>query len=143
MPKQQQQSINVAFASSNESDLDEHFGSCQQLTIYRLSPDSWEHIKSVQFAAVQGHNQQKIAQRLAVLSDCFAVYCLACGNPVRQQLLAQGTRVVVHPQVEAIEQLLTQIQTNWPGAIAQRQVRQRNKKQDENYFNHLAESEWE
>lgn len=135
--------INIAFASSDELTLDEHFGSCQQLTIYRLSVDSSEHINSVKFTASPGHNMQKIATRLAALTDCFAVYCLACGAPVRQQLLAQGTRVVVHPQRESIDKLITRIQTNWPGKIAQRQHRQRNKKQDSDYFTALAESKWE
>jgi len=135
--------INIAFASSNESDLDEHFGSCQQFTIYRLSITQREHIKSIQFSASEGYKQQKIDVRLAALNDCFAVYCLACGNPVRQQLLAQGIRVVVHPHSEDIEKLITQIQANWPGKIAQRQHQQRSKKQDNDYFTALAASEWE
>jgi nitrogen fixation protein NifX len=135
--------LNIAFASSNETTLDAHFGSCPQFTIYRLSVTNSEHIENVQFTVSEGHNQQKIDVRLAALSDCFAVYCLACGNPVRKQLLAQGVRVVVHPHSESIENLITQIQANWPGKIAQRQHRQRNKKQDSDYFTSLATSEWE
>ena len=139
----QEDSLDIAFASSNENDLDEHFGSCHQLTIYRLSPDSSSYIESIKFTVEQGHNQQKISDRLAALTNCFAVYCLACGNPVRQQLLAQGTRVVIHPNNESIDKLITQIQTNWPGKIALRQTKQRSKKQDTDYFNKLADSEWE
>jgi len=134
--------LNIAFASSNERDLDEHFGSCQQLMVYRLSLENKEHIDTIKFAHYEGHNQQKISDRLAVLKDCFAVYCLACGNPVRKQLLEQGTRVVIHSQVELIDKLLSKIQANWPGKIALRQGRQLNKKQDTDYFNKLAESEW-
>ena len=71
------------------------------------------------------------------------VYCLACGNPVRQQLMANGIRVVIRPQAELIDSLLAQIQTNWPGKIAQRQQRQTSKKQDSDYFAKLADSEWD
>jgi nitrogen fixation protein NifX len=136
-------SLDIAFASSNETDLDEHFGSCHQLTIYRLTPDNSTYLESIKFTTEQGHNQQKISDRLAALTNCFAVYCLACGNPVRQQLLAQGTRVVIHPHNQNIDKLITQIQTNWPGKIALRQTKQRSKKEDSDYFNKLAESEWE
>jgi len=143
MLQSNENSLYVAFATSNEDQLDQHFGSCDQLMIYRLSLENKEHIRTVKLANIEGHNQQKIQQRLAVLSECFAVYCLACGNPVRQQLMARGTRVVIHPQIELIDNLLSQIQANWPGKIAQRQKRQLNKKQDENYFNELIESEWD
>ncbi len=142
MIKQHEHILHIAFASSNERELDEHFGSCQQLIIYRLSLENKEHINTIKFTSIEGHKQQKIDDRLVALTDCFAVYCLACGNPVRKQLLAQGTRVVIHPQVELIDDLLSKIQANWPGKIARRQERLLNKKQDINYFNKLAESEW-
>ncbi|MDA7746191.1 hypothetical protein N8878_02525 [Psychromonas sp.] len=139
----QENTLDIAFASSNEVDLDEHFGSCHQLTLYRLSPDSSQFIESIKFNSTPGHNQQKISDRLTALRNCFAVYCLACGNPVRQQLLAQGTRVVIHPHSEAIDNLITKIQCNWPGKIALRESKQRNKKQDDDYFKKLADSEWD
>jgi nitrogen fixation protein NifX len=135
--------LKIAFATNNQTDLNEHFGSCQQLSIYSLSPAHSEHVKSVNFIAQDGHNQQKINDRLQALQDCFAVYCLACGNPVRQQLMANGIRVVVHPQTELIDSLISQIQTNWPGKIAQRQQQQANKKEDNDYFASLADSEWD
>ena len=135
--------LNIAFATNNQTHLNEHFGSCQQLTIYSLSPECGEHLRTIDFMVCEGHNQQKINDRLVALQDCFAVYCLACGNPVRQQLMANGIRVVIHPQAELIEDLVTHIQANWPGKIAQRQQRQTSKKQDADYFANLADSEWD
>ena len=135
--------LNIAFATNNQTHLNDHFGSCQQLTIYSLSPESSEHLKTVDFINVEGHNQQKINDRLAALQDCFAVYCLACGNPVRQQLMANGIRVVIHPQAELIEDLVAQIQANWPGKIALRQKRQTTRKQNADYLSELADSEWD
>lgn len=143
MIKPSEDSINIAFATSNGNELNEHFGSCMQLCIYNLTPTSNEHLTTVFFTpSDEGHNSQKIAERLATLTGCFAVYCLACGNPVRKQLLTQGTRVIIHP-AELIHHLLTQIQSNWPGKIAQRQTRQRNRKQHHDYFTDLSDSEWE
>jgi nitrogen fixation protein NifX len=135
--------LNIAFATDNQTHLNEHFGSCQKFTIYSLSPDSYEHLQTIDFMACEGHNQQKINDRLAALQDCFAVYCLACGNPVRQQLMANGIRVVIHPQPELIENIIPQIQASWPGKIASRQQRQTSRKKDADYFNQLADSEWE
>ena len=115
--------LNIAFASSNQEDLDEHFGSCHQFTIYSLSPQSAELLRNVQFTAQEedSHSRQKINDRLKALQGCFAVYCLACGNPVRQQLMADNIRVVIQAQPTPITTLLAKIQDNWPGAIASRQ----------------------
>ena len=135
--------LNIAFATNNQSDLNEHFGSCQQFIIYSLSTDSSECIKTVDFTTVAGHSQQKINDRLNALHNCFAVYCLACGNPVRQQLMANGIRVVIHPKSEQIKNLISQIQTNWPGRIALRRQRQDSKKRDADYFENLADTEWD
>ncbi len=135
--------LNIAFASNDLRHLNEHFGSCPQFTIYRVSAQGSEHLRTVDFMASEGHNQKKIDARLTALQDCFAVYCLACGNPVRQQLMANGIRVVIHPQADLIANLVTQIQDNWPGEIALRQQRQNSKKQDSDYFEKLADSEWD
>ena len=135
--------LNIAFATDDQANLNEHFGSCRQLTIYSLSPEGSEHLKTVDFINVEGHDQNKINDRLTALQDCFAVYCLACGNPVRQQLMANGIRVVIHPQAEPIEDLVTHIQANWPGKIALRQQRQATKKEDSGYLEKLADSEWD
>ena len=140
---QTQARLNIAFATNNQTDLNQHFGSCEQLSIYSLSTDDSKHLKSIDFIAQDGQNQQKINDRLQALQDCFAVYCLACGNPVRQQLMANGVRVVVHPKDEPINDLIAHIQTNWPGKIALRQQQQTNKKEDTDYFANLADSEWD
>jgi hypothetical protein len=57
--------------------------------------------------------------------------------------MTNGIRVVIHPQAELIDDLILQIQSNWPGKIALRQQRQVNKKQDSSYFEELADSEWD
>ena len=137
-----QDTLNFAFATSNQIHLDEHLGKCQSLAIYSISPNSSEHINTVYLSHDEGHNRQKIYERLTALRDCFVVYCLACGNPVRQQLLAQGTRVVVYSTTVTIEQLIAQIQANWPGKVALRQKRQLEKQQDANYLSNLEVSEW-
>jgi len=135
--------LKIAFASSNQTHLDEHFGSCRQLTIYSLSPESSSHLQTIEFISHGRLHPQKINDRLVALKDCFAVYCLACGNPVRQQLLAQGTRVVIISKAQLIDNLLRQIQANWPGEIASRQARQSMRKKETDYFAQLAESEWD
>ena len=143
MKEMSQDTLKIAFASSNQSHLDEHFGSCQSLSIYSVSTTSYEHIDTHYLTQYEGHNLQKIEDRLAALEGCFAVYCLACGNPVRQRLLTEGIRVVVRPQTDLISAVIVSIQANWPGKIAQRQARQIQRKNQTDYFDKLADSEWE
>lgn len=136
-------SLRIAFASSNQRHLDEHLGQCQNLSFYHVTPSHSKHIETIKLTQYEGHNQQKIKDRLSALTDCFAVYCLACGNPVRQQLLKQGTRVVIHPQEELISSIIPLIQANWPGDIADRQERQKHKLKNDDYLNELADSQWD
>ena len=143
MTDEPQVAIRIAFASSDGTDLDEHLGKCQNLTIYHVTETQNRHIKTIPLSQHDGHNEQKITDRLTALNDCFAVYCLACGNPVRQQLLRQGTRVIILPEPELIASLLVDIQSNWPGNVANRQKQQILKQQNTDYLNQLANSEWE
>tara|TARA_R110001583_G_scaffold188860_3_gene351352 strand:+ start:42859 stop:43290 length:432 start_codon:yes stop_codon:yes gene_type:complete len=143
MTNEIQNSLKIAFASSNETHLDEHLGKCQNLSIYHVTPTQSLHIETISLNHYDGHNEQKISDRLTALSDCFAVYCLACGNPVRQQLLRQGTRVIIRPEPELINLVLPLIQANWPGDVVIRQQRQIHKQKSTDYLNHLADSEWD
>jgi len=138
-----QETLYIAFASSSLNLLDAHFGSSPNLVIYSVTPTASEHLKTVALPHYEGHNPQKIADRLNALSDCFAVYCLACGNPVRQQLLAQGTRVVISAQETPIASLISDLQSHWPGEIARRQARQIDRKKESDYFDKLADGPWD
>lgn len=134
--------LNIAFASHDNIKVDQHFGRSKQFYIYQLFPDQYRLLDRLPLTSHSQDNQQKIAQRLQAISDCFAVYCLACGAPVRQQLLAQGTRVVVLPKTQRIDVLIEKIQQNWPGNIALRQHQYRDQQQKKQYFDQLAESQW-
>ncbi|MFT6986024.1 MAG: nitrogen fixation protein NifX [Psychromonas sp.] len=143
MHKSAQETLTIAFASSDPCLVDAHFGSCPSLVIYSVTQAASKHIKTVALPHYEGHHPQKITDRLNALTDCFAVYCLACGNPVRQQLLAQGTRVVISAQEAPIANLINDMQSNWPGEIARRQARQISRKKESDYFDKLADGAWD
>lgn len=135
--------LDIAFASNDEKNVNQHFGSCLYLTIYRLTRHDSEHLENISFELIKSNNKQKISNRLKAIKNCFAVYSLGCGNPVRQQLLTQGTRTVIKEENQPIAEILKQIQGNWPGAIAIRQQQHLIKKQDKHYFEKLANSQWD
>jgi len=137
-----QTQLNIAFASHDNINVDQHFGRSEQFSIYQLSPNQHRLFDTLSLASHAQDKQQKIVQRLQAINHCFAVYCLACGAPVRQQLLAQGTRVVVLPETQRIDALIEKIQQNWPAHIALRQHQSRNQQQKKQYFAQLAESQW-
>lgn len=138
----EQLTLKIAFASDDKKHANQHFGSSPYLTIYTLTRDNITEVESINFELLEGNNKLKIASRLKVLKHCFAVYCLGCGNPVRQQLLAQGTRTVINKKNETIDSILKQVQKNWPETIAIRQQQRLIKKQDQHYFESLANSQW-
>ena len=89
-PEEGKAGLRVAFASADHKRVDQHFGSCASLLIYSVAPDRAELLQVTEFNIEQGHNQGKLDSRMAVIADCFAVFCTAVGESVFRQLLAAG-----------------------------------------------------
>lgn len=141
VPSNQEAQLHIAFATDDQILINQHLGSCQSLRIYGLSPGSAQLEQVVEFKPIKGHSPQKIQARLKVLSHCFAVYCLACGDVVRKQLMQQGIRVIKLEHDTLINEQIQHIQQNWPTQLAQRlsRTRQRSKQR----FSEFEVSEWD
>ena len=113
-PEEGKAGLTVAFASADHKRVDQHFGSCASLLIYSVAPDRAELLQVTEFNIEQGHNQGKLDSRMAVISDCFAVFCTAVGESVFRQLLATGIRGIRVDSGTPISTLIRQLQQQWP-----------------------------
>ncbi|XBS67957.1 NifB/NifX family molybdenum-iron cluster-binding protein [Acerihabitans sp. KWT182] len=105
--------LRVAFASSDLHHVNQHFGSTPRIAVYGVKPDRVNLLQVTDFMVQPGHDQDKLAGRIAALDGCLSLYCVAVGESVFRQLLRVGVRAVSVPSSTDIALLLTEIQQNW------------------------------
>jgi len=87
--------LKVAFATSDQKHIDQHFGTCAYLAIFLINRDEAHFHQTIGFgeAAMDG-NEDKLAVRVTALKDCAAVYCRAVGASAIGQLKQAGVQPV-------------------------------------------------
>lgn len=102
-------SVKIAFATSDRKSVDQHFGAAEAFAIYELGEDEARLKELAQFTdsdtAMDGH-EGKLANKIALLDGCAAVYCNAVGASAVKQLLAAGIQPMKVEEGVAIDQLL-------------------------------------
>jgi len=120
--------LRVAFATSDRSSVNQHFGSARSFAIYGVSPQEVRLLTVTEFGDLaQDGNEDKLAAKLAMLEGCIAVYCRACGASAVRQLLALGIQPVkvsegarIGALVAALQQELVEGPSNWLAKAMQR-----------------------
>jgi len=137
--------LKVAFASSDQQHVDQHFGSALQLVIYGVNPESKQLLSLAEFDAITAdENEEKLKEKLAVLEGCIAVYCRACGASAVRRLLDMGIQPVKVVEGALIAELLNALQqelASGPSAWLAKAVR----KNTLNFsrFNEMQTQSWE
>jgi nitrogen fixation protein NifX len=103
--------LNVAFATSDRINLDQHFGSARSFTIYGIDPERSKLLQVSEFGELkQDGNEDKLAEKIAMLEGCIAVYCRACGASAVRQLMAHGIQPVKVNDEAEIAELISALQ---------------------------------
>lgn len=103
--------IKIAFASSDMTHVDQHFGAARSFAVYNIDPRGSALLEAIEFApAAQDGNEDKLAAKIGVLAGCAAVYCQAVGSSAVRQLLAQGIQPVKVSEGARIKDLITAMQ---------------------------------
>ncbi len=102
--------LKVAFATADRVRVNEHFGAATGFVIYSLDEDRARLVEVAEFVAeAMDGNEGKLAARIAALSGCAAVYCLAVGGSAVRQLMAAGIQPVRLDDPEPIDALLAKL----------------------------------
>lgn len=134
----------VAFASSDRTHVDQHFGSTAGFVLYAVDARHARLAGVMEFApqAMDG-NEHKLGERIAALQGCAAVYCLAVGGSAVRQLVAAGIQPVRLDAPRGIEALLGELATAlragslpWQGPHARRPA-------DPDRFARMAAEGWQ
>ncbi|MFN3988426.1 MAG: NifB/NifX family molybdenum-iron cluster-binding protein [Rhodocyclaceae bacterium] len=104
-------SVRIAFASSDRSRVDQHFGATQAFAIFDVASDSARLVEVAEFIdTAQDGNENKLPAKIATLAGCAAVYCLAAGASAVKQLLAAGIQPLRVEEDSPIERLIADLQ---------------------------------
>jgi len=137
--------VKVAFATSDMSQVDQHFGAAQSFAVYALYPEQAGFAEVVQFGqlAMDG-KEDKLAAKIDALEGCIAVYCQAVGASAVNQLRAKGIQAIkVSPGSEIkglIEALQVELRTG-PTAWLARAIDQQ-KPRDSGRFEDMEQEGW-
>ncbi|WP_319529236.1 NifB/NifX family molybdenum-iron cluster-binding protein [uncultured Cohaesibacter sp.] len=79
--------LKVAFATTDQKHVDQHFGTCEFLAIYLVTRDEVHFHQTIGFEkALMDGTEDKLDIRIKALEDCAAVYCRAVGASAITQL---------------------------------------------------------
>ncbi len=88
-----ERALKIAFATSDRTTVNQHFGSSEGFAIYYVTPDDAVLAEVVAFEeATHDGNEDKLVARIAALSGCAAVYCRAVGASAIAQLKHEGVQ---------------------------------------------------
>lgn len=105
------ESVRLAFASTDRSRVDQHFGATEAFAIFEVDANSSQLVEVAEFIdATQDGNDNKLPAKIATLHGCAAVYCLAVGASAVKQLLAAGVQPVRVEEDSPIDRLIADLQ---------------------------------
>jgi nitrogen fixation protein NifX len=105
--------LKIAFATSDRRAVNQHFGAAEAFAIYEFDERESRLVEVAEFieTAMDGH-EGKLAAKVALLTDCAAVYCNAVGASAIQQLLAKNIQPMRVDEGTLIDELLLGLQKN-------------------------------
>lgn len=138
--------LKVAFASDDRITVNQHFGAAAGFAIYALDGDRAQLVELAEFPPeTMDGNEHKLPAKIAVLSGCAAVVCLAAGASAVKHLLAAGVQPVRLDGETAIEPLLKAIaRAIREGGVAwvDKALRKDNDANDASRFERMADDGW-
>lgn len=85
--------MKIAFTTSNGETIDQHFGQCHSFQIWEVGADEAGFKETVSVDEHGDDEEDRIAARTKVLSECAIVYTMQIGGPAAAKLIAQK----IHP----------------------------------------------
>ena len=139
--------IKVAFASTDRTRVNQHFGAAEGFVVYDVTPEKATLVGVAEFAeeAMDG-NEDKLAVKVDFLEGCAAVYVMAIGASAIKKLMAKGVQPIRINEVDAVDDLLGEISKAMSeGGVAwiDRAIAAQTKAKAEDRFASMEEEGWE
>jgi len=110
--------MKVAFTSTTGEMIDQHFGMSDSFCVWEIGPEEARFVETVQVVKTGDDEEDRIASRVAVLTDCAIVYTMQIGGPAAAKVVANK----IHPMktgketsiAEIVEKLQEVLRSNPP-----------------------------
>lgn len=103
--------IKVAFASTDRTRVNQHFGSAEGFAVFDITPTSSALVAVAEFPPeAQDGNENKLITKVEFLVGCQAVFAQAIGASAIKQLMAQGVQPIRVAEVDCIDAIIAEIQ---------------------------------
>ena len=136
--------LRVAFASDDRATVNQHFGAAVGFAIFALDGERAQLVEVAEFPPeTMDGNENKLPAKIAALTGCAAVYCLAAGASAVKQLLAAGIQPIRLDDDTEIEPLLKQISAAIKDGGINWVVKALRKDSDAGRFERMAADGWE
>lgn len=136
--------LQVAFATDDRVRVNQHFGASVGFAIYALDGERARLVSVAEFAeeSMDG-NENKLPAKIAALSGCAAVYCLAVGGSAVRQLIAGGVQPIRLEEETSIERLLGELQKAVREGGVPWVEKALGRDKDDGRFDRMAEEGWQ
>lgn len=139
--------IKVAFASTDRTRVNQHFGAAEGFVIYEVTPDKATLVGVAEFAeeAMDG-NEDKLGAKVDFLEGCAAVYVMAIGASAIKKLMAKGIQPIRINEIDTVDDLLVEIsKAMTEGGVAwiDRALAAQAKEKSEDRFASMEDEGWE
>ena len=103
--------MKVAFASTDKTHVDAHFGQAENFYVWEIGPEEAEFTGVVQVKIdEEGHSDDKIEARAEALADCALVYVAQIGGPAAARLVAKKIHPIKSKDAEPITEVVEKLQ---------------------------------
>ncbi|MBN2751545.1 MAG: hypothetical protein JXQ84_02440 [Rhodospirillaceae bacterium] len=136
--------LRVAFATGDRRRIDQHFGSTDGFLMYLVTAEGHALAEAVRFSATdQDGKEDKLAERIAALDGCAAVYVQAVGSSAIQRLLANGVQPIKVPPGLPVAKALTDLKKEIADSRTPWIVRALKVRKDPSRFKSMTMEEWD
>lgn len=91
--------MKIAFTTTTGEMIDQHFGQAENFHVWDVGPNSAAFVELITVGRHGEDEEDRIAARARLLSDCAIVYTMQIGGPAAAKLVAQR----IHPMKTNIE----------------------------------------
>ncbi len=112
--------MKIAFTTSTGEIIDQHFGQCQSYHIWEVGPNEATFLEAVTVVEQGSDEEDRIAARAKLLSECAIVYTMQIGGPAAAKLVAHkihpmktNTEVNLRETVERFQEVLRGTPPPW------------------------------
>jgi len=102
--------MKIAFASSDGSAVDRHFGSSEAFYLWEIEPQEAACVGRVESTVNDDDQEDKINSRVKSLEGCTLVYSMQIGGPAAAKLVARHIHPLKTASEVPIAELVTKLQ---------------------------------